>query len=125
MRPLIIHGHKRPLTQVKFNLDGDLLFTSSKDAQLCVWSSKTGKHIGSFEGHGGAVSSFDVTYDSKYLVSGAWDGYVRVFEVSSGALLASFELVGIVRSVEWNTDPSDQFRFVSVSDDFVPRQIKR
>jgi hypothetical protein len=31
MRPILLSGHERALTQVKYNSDGDIIFTVSKD----------------------------------------------------------------------------------------------
>ena len=29
MKPLMMHGHERSITQIKYNLDGDLLFRNA------------------------------------------------------------------------------------------------
>jgi translation initiation factor 3 subunit I len=42
----VLKGHERPLTVVKFNSDGDLLFTAAKDSHPTVWRSDTGERIG-------------------------------------------------------------------------------
>jgi translation initiation factor 3 subunit I len=60
-------GHERSLTFLKYNQEGDLLFTCAKDKSPCVWWSDNGERIGTYEGHNGAVWSLDVTRDSKYL----------------------------------------------------------
>lgn len=31
MRPILLSGHERALTQVKYNPDGDIIFSVSKD----------------------------------------------------------------------------------------------
>lgn len=33
----MLHGHERSITQIKYNRDGDLLFSSAKDTHPCVW----------------------------------------------------------------------------------------
>ena len=53
-------GHQRPLTQIKFNADGDLLFSSSKDLVINVWFSHNGERLGTYEGHNGSVWTVDV-----------------------------------------------------------------
>ncbi len=60
-RPILLHGHDKPLTLVKYNADGDLLFSSAKDKAAVVWRSDTGERIGTYDGHRGAVWSLDVT----------------------------------------------------------------
>jgi hypothetical protein len=37
MRPILLSGHERALTQVKYNADGDLIFSVSKDHVVCAW----------------------------------------------------------------------------------------
>ncbi len=41
-------GHERPLTRVKYNRDGDLLFSASKDHTPNVWYSCDGEKLGSY-----------------------------------------------------------------------------
>lgn len=72
-KPIMLHGHERPITQIKYNPAGDLLFTASKDPVPNVWFSLNGERLGTFDGHQGAVWSIDVSYDSKHFVSGAAD----------------------------------------------------
>jgi translation initiation factor 3 subunit I len=37
MRPIFLSGHERALTQVKYNADGDIIFSVSKDHVVCAW----------------------------------------------------------------------------------------
>ena len=60
VRPIIIQGHERPLTMVKYNREGDLLFTAAKDYRPCMWYADNGERIGTFEGHTGTVWCVDV-----------------------------------------------------------------
>lgn len=64
-RPLLLKGHTRPLTFVKYNKEGDLLFTVSKDNVPTVWRVATGTRLGTYEakddkGHQGTVWHLDV-----------------------------------------------------------------
>ncbi len=59
-KPLMLHGHERSITQIKYNREGDLLFSSAKDPQPNVWYSLNGERLGSFKGHSGAVWCIDV-----------------------------------------------------------------
>ena len=36
IRPIMVKGHERPLTMVKYNREGDLLFTCAKDHTPCL-----------------------------------------------------------------------------------------
>ena len=56
----MLHGHERSITQIKYNRDGDLLFSSAKDTKPNVWYSLNGERLGTYNGHGGAVWCIDV-----------------------------------------------------------------
>jgi translation initiation factor 3 subunit I len=51
MKPLLLQGHERSLTQIKYNREGDLLFSCSKDKSVCVWFIENGERLGTYEGH--------------------------------------------------------------------------
>lgn len=53
-------GHERSLTQIKFNREGDLLFSCSKDHIINVWYSHNGERLGTYDGHNGTVWTVDV-----------------------------------------------------------------
>ncbi len=59
-RPLMLKGHTRPLTHVKYNREGDLLFTCAKDKLITAWYVDNGERLGTYEGHEGAVMGCDV-----------------------------------------------------------------
>lgn len=60
MRPILLQGHTRSLTQIKYNREGDLLFSVSKDKVANVWYSHNGERLGTYSGHQGAVWTIDV-----------------------------------------------------------------
>lgn len=53
-------GHERSLTQIKFNAEGDLLFTCSKDNIINVWYTHNGERLGTYEGNNGTVWTVDI-----------------------------------------------------------------
>ena len=57
MKPLLLHGHERSITQIKYNRDGDLLFSSAKDHRPTVWFSINGERLGTYNGHQGMTLS--------------------------------------------------------------------
>ena len=59
-KPLMLHGHERSITQIKYNREGDLLFSAAKDQSPNVWYSINGERLGSFVGHNGTVWCIDV-----------------------------------------------------------------
>ena len=87
--------------QVKYNLDGDLLFSCSKDDTPTVWKTSNGERLGTYDGHQGTVWSLDVSRDSTRLITGGGDQTVKLWAVETGELLASFAQSGPVKFVEW------------------------
>ena len=57
----MLHGHERAVTQIRYNHDGDLLFSVAKDNKPTVWLSENGERLGTYNGHNGAVWCVDVT----------------------------------------------------------------
>lgn len=118
MRPILLKGHSRSLTMLKYNREGDLLFTTSKDHQPNMWYSDSGERIGTFVGHQGAVWACDVSYHSEFLLTAAADSTVKLWEVQTGKELFSFPHTGPARSVNFST--GDKY-FVSVADRFMDK----
>ena len=98
-RPLLLKGHERSITFLKYNQEGDLLFSCSKDNRICVWRSSTGERIGTYEGHSGAIWGVDVTRDSRFLLSCSADMTVRAWDVMTGKCLLTVKLPGPVHAV--------------------------
>ena len=89
MRPIMINGHERSLTQIKYNREGDLLFSVSKDIVPSVWFSDNGERLGTFDGHNGAVWCSDVRYDTSAFISGSADNTLRLWDVETGGPLVA------------------------------------
>lgn len=50
--------------EIKYNAEGDLLFSASKDHVVNVWHSHNGERLGTYDGHNGTVWSIDA--DCKF-----------------------------------------------------------
>ncbi|KAH6561045.1 hypothetical protein BASA50_008463 [Batrachochytrium salamandrivorans] len=105
MRPILLQGHTRSLTKIKYNSDGDLLFTASKDKAANVWYSHNGERLGSFEGHGGSIWDLDVSFDSTRLLTGSADGTCILWNVSNGKIL-----------YQWKTEHQNAIRAVAFAE---------
>jgi len=92
------------LTQIKFNRDGDLLFSVAKDQHVCAWFSHNGERLGTYKGHQGAIWTVDVTPDSSMIASGSADNTIRLWEVKTGRLLKTWEFPTAVKRVEFNEE---------------------
>nr|KJB56102.1 hypothetical protein B456_009G106100 [Gossypium raimondii] len=102
MRPILMKGHERPLTFLKYNRDGDLLFSCAKDHTPTVWFADNGERLGTYRGHNGAVWSCDVSRDSMRLITGSADQTVKLWNVQTGAQLYTFNFGSPARSVDFS-----------------------
>lgn len=73
----MLQGHERAITQIKYNREGDLLFSAAKDAKPNVWWALNGERLGTFNGHGGVVWCLDVDWQSTNLITGGGDSSCR------------------------------------------------
>ena len=109
------------MTQIKFNSEGDLLFSCSKDHVINVWFSHNGERLGTYDGNNGTVWTVDVdcefspgwtherflmccAAESRFLVSGAADNTLRLWSVATGKCLYTWEFPTAVKSVAFSDD---------------------
>ncbi|KAI5818897.1 WD40-repeat-containing domain protein [Pyronema omphalodes] len=104
MRPILLQGHERSLTQIKYNKDGDLIFSTSKDHVVCVWYSANGERLGTYNGHQGALWTVDVDPTTTLLATGSADNSIKLWEVKTGRCLKTWEFPTAVKRVEFNED---------------------
>ena len=71
-RPILLQGHTRPLTMIRYNREGDLLFSASKDVTPTVWYTHNGERLGTYDGHNGAIWCLAVNCTSKYGTKPMW-----------------------------------------------------
>mmetsp|Transcript_51397 Transcript_51397/g.95124 ORF Transcript_51397/g.95124 Transcript_51397/m.95124 type:complete len:352 (-) Transcript_51397:297-1352(-) len=116
MRPILLKGHERSITLVKFNYDGDLLFTASKDHIPSMWRSENGERIGTFNGHKGTIWDLDVCRFSKRVLTASADATARLWDCETGETLMDFKHHGPVRGVAFAEGSQ---MFASISDPFV------
>lgn len=98
MKPLMLHGHERSITQLKYNLEGDLLFSTAKDNQPNVWFSINGERLGTYRGHGGAVWCMDINYDTTKVLTGSADNTCRVWDCETGVQVHQLDTASAVRT---------------------------
>ena len=94
MQPIYLTGHSRPVQNVQFNYDGDLLFTCSDDKTVCMFNTKMLERVGLFQIHD-SCKSIAVTKDSKMLFATATTKGIKVFDTQNGDLLAEMKMPGI------------------------------
>lgn len=90
MRPLALHGHSRALTRVRFNKEGDLIFSSAKDSCPVVWHAATGQRIGNYDSILGVIWDLDVDYATTQVAAGASES-LFVWDAETGKTLHKIE----------------------------------
>lgn len=100
-----IKCHERPITDTRFNSDGDLIFTCGKDALATVLRSD-GSILGCFRKHDGSLFSLSVNSDSTTLVTSSADQTLIQWDVERGKPLNQVSTNGIVKGTEF-IDNSD------------------
>ncbi|KIM93051.1 hypothetical protein OIDMADRAFT_107011 [Oidiodendron maius Zn] len=106
MRPILLQGHERALTQIRYNRDGDIIFSTAKDQHICAWFAHNGERLGTYHGHQGALWTVDVDPTSTIIASGAADNTVRLWDIKSGKCLKVWNFDTAVKRVEFNEDGS-------------------
>ncbi|TGO57432.1 hypothetical protein BOTNAR_0201g00180 [Botryotinia narcissicola] len=104
MRSILLQGHERALTQIRYNRDGDIIFSTAKDQHFCVWYAHNGERLGTYHGHQGAIWTVDVDPTTTIIASGAADNTVRLWDVKTGKCLKTWDFNTAVKRVEFNED---------------------
>jgi len=98
MRPILLQGHTRAITQVKYNREGDIIFSAAKDSSPCVWYSSNGERLGTLDGHNGAIWCIDVDWKTTRAITGSGDMSVRLWDVETGKSLNKIDRDSSVRT---------------------------
>lgn len=88
----------------RYNPDGDLIFSVSKDQIICVWFAHNGERLGTYRGHQGAIWTIDVDPTSTILASGSADNTIRLWDIKTGKCLKTWDFPTAVKRVEFNED---------------------
>jgi len=106
MRPILLQGHERSLTQIKYNKDGDIIFSTAKDQVVCAWFSANGERLGTYHGHQGALWTVDSDPTTTLLATGAADNTIKLWEVRTGRCIKTWDFPTAVKRVEFSQDGS-------------------
>lgn len=106
-------GHERSLTQVKYNREGDLIFSVAKDSTASIWYSSNGERLGTLEGHKGTLWSIDVDSETKFCATGSADLSIKLWTVENGVCVYTWAAPTPVRRVSFSPDNK---KLLSVTD---------
>ncbi len=101
-KPILLQGHERSITQIKYNREGDLLFSSAKDKTPNVWFSINGERLGTYNGHNGAVWCIDVDWETLNFMSGSADATCKVWDARTAQIKHNYVSANAVRSCEFS-----------------------
>ncbi|KAH8705549.1 putative WD-repeat protein [Talaromyces proteolyticus] len=87
---LLLKRHIELVHFIKFSPNGNLLASSSKDANIYLWNIPTGAKNKVLTGHADHVDSVDFSPDGQMLASGSGDGTIKLWDVSSGTIQNTF-----------------------------------
>ncbi|XP_008553489.1 eukaryotic translation initiation factor 3 subunit I [Microplitis demolitor] len=98
MRPNMLQGHERAITAVKYNREGDLIFSASKDKKPNVWWSANGERLGTFNGHNGSIWCIDIDWRTQFFMSGSGDNTLRIWDCQTGKEISQIQTNSSVRT---------------------------
>jgi ribosomal RNA-processing protein 9 len=116
---LTFSGHKGPVTSVAVSSDSSIIFSGSKDNSLIQWDTETGQRVllknpwvagDEKQSHEGEVLAVAVSSDSKFVVCGGRDSYVRVYDTRANSEVKVFKgHRGAVTSLAFKKDSHTLF----------------
>jgi WD40 repeat protein len=68
-RNVVLRGHTRPVTSIRFSSDGNFVVTASLDTTARIWNVHTGALFHTLRGHFGAVSDASFSPDGHWVVT--------------------------------------------------------
>ncbi|KAF4975291.1 hypothetical protein FZEAL_7904 [Fusarium zealandicum] len=81
---LVLHGHAKPISQVRISPNGRFIASASADATIKIWDAATGAHMDTLVGHMAGVSCLAWTPDSNTIASGSDDKAIRLWDRVTG-----------------------------------------
>lgn len=100
-----ISFEQEDVTSLAFSPDSKILAVGNATRLINLWDLNTGKKIGSFAGHKGAVQSLSFSPDGRILASGSWDRTIKLWNIVTGKQVASLAgSSGEILSVAFSPD---------------------
>eukprot|EP01084_Bolivina_argentea_P194937 334543_1 len=97
-----LEGHSNWITCIKCDMNNpNAIITSSRDKSIILWKLDRkqlgqttrkidGKMVRKFTGHNHFISDIDISADSNYILSGSWDGLLRLWNMKTGQTVRKF-----------------------------------
>ncbi|CAG9938181.1 unnamed protein product [Clonostachys rosea f. rosea IK726] len=81
---LVLHGHTKPVSQVRISPNGSFIASASADGTIRIWDAATGSHMDTLVGHMAGVSCIAWSPDSNTIASGSDDKAIRLWDRVTG-----------------------------------------
>ena len=82
----------------------DVVVVGLRSGDIVMLDAITGSHKSLLSGHTDSVSSLSFSRDGTLLISGSWDGAIKVWDIQTGGIAKSFHGFDRVRSVSISPD---------------------
>ncbi|MCA9261236.1 MAG: protein kinase, partial [Planctomycetales bacterium] len=116
----------------KFSRDGAAIVTAGRDRTARLWNARSGENLGEFaEGHDYLATSAEFFDGGARLATGAGDGSVRIWDVTTGAEVAVLSGTGTAAALDVTADgkwaatggPDDMVRVWDVQKGIVVAEL--
>jgi WD40 repeat protein len=88
---MTLRGNDATVSAVTFSPDGKQIASASwDDNTIRIWDAQTGAELRVLCGHEWAVLSVSFSPDGRWIASSGYDGYIKLWDVATGELKASY-----------------------------------